>query len=369
MAIDPIRPVRAARPGRIGAECGAPVDQRWTNRTVRWRCPSRGPLIISRGDGGSPPRWISTGNITGAVSVPTHKRLGPELALQGARGVVEGALVGPGGNAGYLRVSDHGRRAAPALLIKCGRNGHRTLTVSESGALDRHDVVAATPGATPRRRAASATRGCPVTRRPRAVSRENVLSNRHRAPATRLPTDRLPPTRRAAIIRAADRLIARSSGWAVNGRVRPVLDPHPPVDPGMPGLGDVARGGDVRIARAQHGPRWRPRPTSVSGGARPDGNERSPRSSWAVPGVRPAWTEHQPRPPPATQRHGTRGRNDLRLQKTAMDVARVDGEAWIVEATTSAGGFTGRVFARKTGHGLGAADWPTFKGAMARIGS
>ena len=31
-------------------------------------------------------------------------------------------------------------------MIKCGRNGHRTLTVSESEALDRHDVVAATPG-------------------------------------------------------------------------------------------------------------------------------------------------------------------------------------------------------------------------------
>ena len=38
-----------------------------------------------------------------------------------------------------LQGLDLGRRAAPALLIKCGRNGHRTLTVSESGALDQHD--------------------------------------------------------------------------------------------------------------------------------------------------------------------------------------------------------------------------------------
>ncbi|MGY1640173.1 FG-GAP repeat domain-containing protein [Geodermatophilus sp. SYSU D00703] len=51
-------------------------------------------------------------------------------------------------------------------------------------------------------------------------------------------------------------------------------------------------------------------------------------------------------------------------------VADVDGTAWIVEATTAdAGGLTGRVFAWTTGRALGAADWPTFKGGMARSGA
>jgi hypothetical protein len=48
-------------------------------------------------------------------------------------------------------------------------------------------------------------------------------------------------------------------------------------------------------------------------------------------------------------------------------VANVDGQAWIVEATTtSADGFKGRVFGWTTGRAVGAADWPTFTGTMAR---